>query len=71
MKSFLEDSYLWLMGILLGFSMGWNPSDFRNIQVHREDVKRIWAKDFCGNDDCKRIVGNTLETSYYQNHKPE
>jgi len=70
MDSYLDYWWPWMMGILLGFSIGWDP-EFENIKVHREDVKRVWAKDFCGNDDCKRIVGNTLETSYYQKHKPE
>jgi hypothetical protein len=70
MDSYLDYWWPWLMGIVFGFCIGWDP-EFKNIHVHKEDVKRVWAKDFCGNDDCKRIVGNTLETSYYQNHKPE
>lgn len=69
MDSFLDCWYYWIMGIIFGFCLAWD-TDFQNIKVHTEDVKRVWASDFCGNDDCRRIVGNTLESKYYQNHKP-
>ena len=71
MRCLMMFNFWWpyLMGILFGFCLSFDV-DPQNIKIYSEDVKRVWASDFCGNDDCRRIIGYALESKFYQNHKP-
>ena len=59
-----------IFGIIMGGTMGSlcvYASKLYDIKVDSRDSVKIVAEDFCGNDDCKRILKETLKHTPYGN----